>query len=36
MNTLTARRLAALISVAAICLTAPAYAQALTRFSPGS
>ena len=27
MNTLTARRLAALISVAAICLTAPAYAQ---------
>ena len=27
MNTLTARRLAALISVAGICLTAPAYAQ---------
>ncbi len=30
MNTLTARRLAALISVAGICLTAPAYAQEKT------
>ena len=27
MNTLTARRLAAMIGVAAICLAAPAYAQ---------